>query len=85
MNKQREQSLIEIIDDLLWMAARYADGRHTYAPSIIRDTVKHMKLMYPSWEVKEDITLHPPKPENIGGFMMKEDYLWDIFNPLNKK
>jgi hypothetical protein len=28
--------------DLLWMARRYAHGRHTYAPGIVRDAVKRL-------------------------------------------
>lgn len=40
MKKQEKKELQKAIEDILWMAARYAHGRHTYAPSMVRDSVK---------------------------------------------
>lgn len=31
-----------IIQDLIWMARRYADGRSTYAPGIVNDATRWM-------------------------------------------
>lgn len=79
-----EQQLKLIIHDILWMAARYAHGRNTYAPSIIREAVKTMQTIYPDWKPKEDHVIQPPDPKDIKGSNFREDYLDDIFNP-NKK
>lgn len=32
----------KIIEDLIWMARRYADGRSTYAPGIVNDATRWM-------------------------------------------
>ncbi len=74
----KEYELKTIIDEILWMAARYAHGRQTFAPSIIRDVVKKMKQIYPEWKPKIDRVIKPKEPEDRG---MAEDYLDDIFNP----
>lgn len=34
------QSLIKIIEDIWWMARRYADGRSTYAPGMYNDAIR---------------------------------------------
>ena len=31
-----EDKIKGAITDILWMAIRYADGRHTYAPSMVK-------------------------------------------------
>jgi hypothetical protein len=38
--KQREQQLIAIIKQTMWMARRYADGRMTYAPGMYNDAAE---------------------------------------------
>jgi len=39
-NEQRYVALIEqIIRDTLWMATRYADGRSSYAPCVINQSI----------------------------------------------
>jgi len=77
----KEEKLKQIVNDLLWMAARYAHGRNTYAPGIIRETVSTMREMYPDWKPKEDKTLEPVNKQAVQqGFAVKEDYLDDIFN-----
>jgi hypothetical protein len=43
MKKADEKRLQSAIEDILWMAARYAHGRHTYAPSMVRDSVAVFK------------------------------------------
>jgi hypothetical protein len=65
------------------MAIRYADGRHTYAPSMVRDAVKKFQQVYPDWKPRKDITIHPPKEEDLGGISFKDDYLYDIFDESN--
>lgn len=74
---QTEENLRTIVNDLLWMAARYAHGRHTFAPSTIREVVRFMRKTYKDWEPERDETIEPP--EKIVG--LRSDYLDDIFNP----
>ena len=72
-----EQALLQIIGDTLWMAARYAHGRRTYAPSTVRDAVKKLQAMYPDFEIKRDGAITPPTPEEEKrGF--RSDRLEDI-------
>lgn len=44
-------------EDVIWMAIRYAHGRLTYAPSMVRDSIKNFQKVFPSWKPKHDITL----------------------------
>ena len=78
---QRETVFIKIINDLMWMAARYSHGRQTYAPGMVREAVDWMRKMVPGWEPKKDETIKPPEPDELGGMALKGDYLHDIFNP----
>jgi hypothetical protein len=82
MTDQKQQIILlkSIVNDLLWMAARYAHGRHTYAPSTVRDSVEKMQRMFPNWEPRRDECIEKPKPEDIGGMSFREDYLDDVFN-----
>jgi hypothetical protein len=78
MNRN-EKNLKQIIKDILWMAIRYAHGRHTMAPLSIRLTVDSLKKMYPEEKfIKKDITIEPPKDKDIGGMSFRKDYLDDL-------
>ena len=76
----KEKKLKEIIKDILWMAVRYADARHTYAPGIIRDVVRELKKMYPNEHfLKRDDTLEKPNEKDLKEpFSLEEDYLYDL-------
>lgn len=39
LNKKQQEALCKIVQDTLWMARRYADGRSTYAPNMFNDSV----------------------------------------------
>ena len=77
MNKER--ILRTCFEDIVWMAIRYAHGRHTYAPGMVRDAVNAYKELYPDFKLKEDKTLEP-KPDTFGGMVLEEDYLNDLFD-----
>jgi hypothetical protein len=79
----KEEELKGAITDILWMAIRYADGRHTYAPSTIRRAVKVIKEVYPDFKIKEDKTLVQPNEKDLFGISSKEDYLYDLVNQNN--
>ena len=76
--KDKNKILYSIIKDTLWMSLRYSHGRHTYAPSIIRDVVKQLKEIYPSFKLKKDITIEAPTHE-LKGMDFRSDYLDDLF------
>ena len=44
-------------EDVIWMAIRYANGRATYAPSMVRDSVKEFQKVFPGWKPRYDLTL----------------------------
>lgn len=46
-----------IIEDTFWMARRYADGRNTYAPHMVRDAYKILKKHFPEIRIKKDIVI----------------------------
>jgi hypothetical protein len=80
MKTKDKQRLKSAIEDILWMAARYAHGRHTYAPSIVRDSVKVFKDVFPDFKIKQDIVIEVPSEDQIEGLSLRSDYLDDIFN-----
>jgi hypothetical protein len=80
MKKADEKELKNAIEDILWMAARYAHGRHTYAPSMVRDSVATFKRIFPDFKIKQDHVIEPPSEDMVGGMSFRTDYLDDIFN-----
>ena len=78
-NDKKLQILKSCFEDTIWMAIRYAHGRHTYAPSMVRDAINKFKVVYPDWELKEDKTIEAPNEEEISAFALRSDYLDDIF------
>jgi hypothetical protein len=80
MTQEDEKRLKAAIEDILWMAARYAHGRQTYASSIVRESVKTFLDIYPDFNIKQDCVIAPPREEDIQGLSFRSDYLDDIFN-----
>lgn len=81
MNK--EETLKKCFEDVIWMAIRYADGRHTYAPGMVRDAIKNFKTIFPDWKLRNDVTIKPPDESEISGFNFRDDYLDDLFENNN--
>jgi hypothetical protein len=79
-DKQKIELLKSCFDDTIWMAIRYAHGRHTYAPSMVRDAVNNFKKVFPDWELKEDRVIESPDEGTINGFSLRSDYLDDLFS-----
>jgi hypothetical protein len=75
MTKKQEQQLKKCFEDTIWMAIRYAHGRSTYAPGMVRDAVKLYQSIYPEFKLKQDITIEAPHEEDLNGV----DYLHDLF------
>lgn len=79
MTKDKKiETLKQCFEDTIWMAIRYADGRHTYAPSMVRDAVKNFKEIFPDWKLKHDITIEEPEKKPTG-LAHSSDYLFDLF------
>ena len=80
MKKSDEKKLQLAIENILWMAARYAHGRHTYAPSMVRDSVEVFTSIFPEFKIKQDPVIESPADDDLGGCSFRSDYLDDIFN-----
>ena len=78
-DKQKIEKLRNAFEETIWMAIRYADGRHTYAPSTVRGAVKDFKMVFPDWKPKTDGVIIPPNKEDLGGMNFESDHLHDIF------
>lgn len=80
MKKSDEKKLQSAIENILWMAARYAHGRHTYAPSMVRESVAVFRDIFPEFKIKQDPVIESPADDELGGMSFSSDYLDDIFN-----
>lgn len=78
-DKEKLERVRQCFEDTIWMAIRYADGRHTYAPGMVRDAVKSFQKVFPDWKPKEDFTIEKPTEKETYGFTLKSDYLHDLF------
>ena len=72
--KEDKDKLKGAYEDTIWMAIRYAHGRPTYAPGMVRESVSAVKQVLPDFKLGEDNTLRPFESE---GF--KIDYLNDLY------
>lgn len=70
--------LREAYVDVIWMAIRYAHGRHTYAPGMVRDSISRFQKVFPDWKPRPDHTLEKPVESELGGIATREDYLDDL-------
>ena len=75
--EEENKILRRVIQDTFWMARRYAHGRHTYVPSIIRENYKIIKEL--GIIIKPDTTIKPATDREKGEFgYFPTDYLDDI-------
>jgi len=73
---ERIQILEQVIQDTFWMARRYAHGRHTYAPGMVRDAYNDLKKL--GIKIQHDTTIKEPTDVLMGGMISRDDYLDDI-------
>jgi len=79
-DREKVKRLYNIIENTFWMSIRYAHGRHTYAPYIIRDVFKELKEIFPDFKLKKDQTIEPPTEEELSqAGTSREDWLDDLF------
>ena len=81
--KEKIAILERCFNETIWMAIRYAHGRHTYAPSIVRDSINDFKKVFPDWKLEEDKVVNPPSEKEIGDVSFRSDYLDDLFTESN--
>ena len=79
-DKQRIKVLQKCFEDIAWMAVRYAHGRHTYAPQMLRTAIEEYRKIIPDFKLKPDITIQPPDESEIDGLILRGDYLDDLFD-----
>jgi hypothetical protein len=78
--KETITTLTRCFESVIWMAIRYANGRHTYAPDEVRNAIKMFQKVHPSWKPQADITIKKPNLSDLPEFFNEKDYLWDLVN-----
>ena len=76
------EKLKKAFDDVIWMAARYAHGRSTFAPQMVRDAVALRREIDPDWRLEPDQAV---KRLDRLEMMSQSDDLTDIYSPVNDK
>lgn len=78
-DKEKIAILKKCYTETIWMAIRYAHGRHTYAPSMVRDSINDFKKVFPDWKLQEDKVVQPPSEKEVGVVsFFRDDYLDDL-------
>ena len=79
-DKERIKRLYNIIENTFWMSVRYAHGRHTSAPYIVRGVSKQLKEIFPGFKLRKDQTIELPTEEELNQTgNLREDWLDDLF------
>jgi hypothetical protein len=85
MSEEDIQTLRQCYEDVIWMAIRYADGRHTYSPGMVRESVRNFKRIFPDFKLREDITLTKPEDIETNTIASRSDYLYDLIERVNNE
>jgi hypothetical protein len=70
---------LKCFEPVLKYAARYAHGRHTYAPHAVRRVVRIVQKAFPQWKPQHDDEIKAPENVVFSGAVLEGDYLHDIF------
>ena len=73
--QERIEKLEFVIQHTFWMARRYAHGRSTYAPSLVRECYQVLKQL--GIKINHDVCIEPPKEHEVKGMRFREDFLDD--------
>jgi len=84
MKKADADKLLKAFEDVVWMAIRYANGRHTYAPQMVRDAIASVQSVYPDWKPRHDHTIKTDVVRmkacyDVVSLSIPTDYLDDLF------
>jgi hypothetical protein len=82
-DKEKLDIISRAFEDTIWMAIRYANGRRSYSPGMVRDAVKMYQSVYPDWKPKYDSTITDDFAKGYSG-SPDGDCLADILNQENK-
>lgn len=84
--RMKLEILKKVIDDTFYMAIRYAHGRHTFAPTIIRDSLRELKKVFPNFQLRHDDTIKPPTEDELKQHIaVRDDWLDDLFKKKVEK
>tara|TARA_S200002703_G_scaffold4693_2_gene5826 strand:+ start:21871 stop:22128 length:258 start_codon:yes stop_codon:yes gene_type:complete len=76
---EKIKKLQHAFTETIWMAMRYANGRPTYAPSMVRDAIKEFQEVFPDWKPKADPTLKYVKESGyVAPAGLDSDWLDDL-------
>lgn len=78
-DKQKIKILKQCFQETIWMAIRYANGRHTFAPMTVREEIENFKKVFPEFELRFDRTIEKPSEDMLKGIAIPTDYLYDLF------
>lgn len=93
MKKSEDKQLLyEAYTEIIWMAMRYANGRHTYAPSMVRSSIRRFQEVFPDWKPKFDEVILSDARRMIEfedglygqGISLRSDYLDDLMEGEEK-
>lgn len=73
--ERENETLKHLLGQNLFWARRYAHGRSTYCPSMVRDDIIAARKM--GVVVKNDVVIEPPDDEEIKGMTFRRDFLDD--------
>lgn len=76
-DKEKVEVLKQCFEDVIPWAIRYAHGRKTYSPSIVRRAVGNFKKVFPEWKPQDDPVIHKITPQDKKYI---SDYLNDLFD-----
>jgi len=66
-DKEKLDIVSRAFEDTIWMAIRYANGRMSYSPDMVRGAVKNYQSVYPDWKPKYDSTIKRDFKEGYSG------------------
>jgi hypothetical protein len=78
-DKEKIAILKHCYTETIWMAIRYAHGRYTYAPSMVRASINDFKKVFPDWKLQKDNTIKHSIEKEIDDVSFHGDYLDDLF------
>jgi len=79
-DEEKIEKLVHAFSEVVWMAARYANGRSTYAPQMVRDAVNLVKEIDPSFKMTPDRLVQVPLPSDVETYQLKGDFLNDLYD-----
>ena len=84
MNDRKNLKLMrEAFESIIWMAIRYAHGRHTFAPDIVREAIAKVEEIFPDFELKKDDTIESPREDGLYPcYVSRKDWLDDLFKEV---